>query len=427
MSEDQHWFAMELHSVRLAKPALDPENFERKDLAVSVNDMLRSPIAPPLGAPSAPDQRDRSSELVRTHDALNEEVRSLMRTRSTLVDEISALRGNVQEAARQGQTFDRFAEGNRRFFERVLEREVARTAREANGRFSMSCLRVQQGLPDWFPGFLVQFTRASDFYVRSGAREFLLFLHGAGGLGRRVFASRLSQSLEIARRHHRTDVEIFVGSATYPSDAIEPRLLISTARERLGPVDPETLPRPPVPGELEPIFQLLPPQGKVFDRPDHRSRVRRSLEEAAANGASGEVVVRSKEVVGRVYMCHGKVAWAHCSSRAISLTEYLVRSCGADPEEVRFAYEYCKKSGGNFAETLIEFGTFDRFTMRQVLQRHLRAHMEAVMQLPAPEVLFLPQNRRYHSDLLFDLEGLMPRAGDAQPRQHIVEKLARRQ
>ena len=140
--------------------------------------MIRSPIAPPAGATLILDEEERERhELVRTQQALAAEVRDLMRTRSTLAGEIDLLRAEAQQLAKGGTNFERFIKSNRRFFERVLEREVARTSRDVNGRFSTVILTLNSPMPRWFVGFISQMTRASDLCVRSGAGEFWLFLH----------------------------------------------------------------------------------------------------------------------------------------------------------------------------------------------------------------------------------------------------------
>jgi hypothetical protein len=385
----------------------------------------RSPIAPPAGARLAWEEEAREQqELVRTKAALVEELRALSRTRSTILDEIDVLRGEAQRLVREGTGFERFTRSNRRHFERALEREVHRTARDVNGRFSTVILSVQGRMPAWFISFLTQTMRASDLCVRADANELWVFLHAAGGLGRRVFLSRLAQGLDVAGRHHKAQLEVDVGASTFPADGDTPRALMDRARDRMLTLSARPLPAP-APGPTA-GFELMPPAGLPLDEPRAaRPRVLQSLEDAARDGGSGEVVVRAEDVVGRVYICRGQIAWAHCSNKAMPLTEFLIHACGADPEEVQFAYEYCKKSGGNFAETLIEFGTFTRHGMREALRRHLRAHLRAVLRLPTPEVLFLPQNRKYHSDLLFPLEELAAEDEQEERRNAIVSALKR--
>ncbi len=369
-----------------------------------------------------------------TFASVNADIEELRRERTLLRNEVDTLRAETEYLlALHGR--EAIAGFNRRSFERALEREVSRASREADARFSI--IRVNLGeVPGWFPGFILQLVRICDICARTDRHEFTVFLHGAGGLGRRLFLRRFGKALDAAEGHHQNGARLAIeaGGATYPSDAETPKELLDAAAENRKALpreneNPRRQSRRARGRGEAPSDRVLsvPPNGvsarPAPRRPDPRE-VLTALEEAAAQHASGEVVVRSQDVVGRVYLHRGRVAWAHCTSRNMSLAEFLISEWGADEDDIRFAFTHCRQSGGNFAETLIEFGMLERTEMRRVLECHIRAHLEAVRELPNPDVLFLPQSRVYNSDLLFDLDEVID--SDRPAAELIIEALRRK-
>lgn len=354
-------------------------------------------------------------QMLYTRQALSEEIRELLVQRSRLSDELDALHvARVQYAVDDDGEAE--AAYNRRFFTRVLEREAHRCSREVGARFSMLHLSTDLSPPKWFADFIIKTIRLSDLAVKVSPTSWWIYLCGAGGLGRRMFLARFARNLKAAQEYHLTDLSIRVGGATYPVDGDVIADLIEKAEDRQTELNVHgdlsllsvEAPRRPLSSRVE----LLPPDGFVESEETQAdpNRVLDAIKAALAGGQAGELVVRSSSVVGRVYLYAGKIAWAHCSARDMSLAEYLVSVRGVDPEEIKFAYEHCRQTGANFAETLIEFGTFERDEMRAVLGQHLRAHLQTVLTLPDPELLFLPQNRVYNSELLFPLSSLINQA-----------------
>lgn len=367
--------------------------------------------------------------------AIGADIDALRREKTLLLNEVDTLRAETEYLlALHGR--EAIAGFNRRSFERALDREVARASREADARFSIVRLTLGE-VPGWFPGFILQLVRICDICARTDRHEFALFLHGAGGLGRRLFLRRFSKALEAAEGHHQNGARVRVeaGGATYPTDAETPKELFDAAADdrRLLPREADKN-RRPAPSRRSPrrtqsrtdLVLSVPPNGvparPAPRRPDPRE-VLSAIEDACDQQASGEVVVRSQEVVGRVYIHRGRLAWAHCTSRNMSLAEFLITEWGADADDVRFAFTHCRQSGGNFAETLIEFGMLERDEMRSVLECHIRAHLEAVRELPQPDVLFLPQSRVYNSDLLFDLDEVV---SDERPASEVIIEALRK-
>ena len=255
---------------------------------------------------------------------LRSDIESLRREKTLLLNEVDTLLAETEYLlSLHGR--EAVAGFNRRSFERAVDREVARASREADARFSI--VRFQLGeVPGWFPGFVLQLVRVCDICARTDRHEFAIFLHGAGGLGRRLFLRRFCKALEAAEGHHQNGARLHVdaGVATYPTDADTAKELLDAATADRKPLlrddeQPRRQPSRRAPARTPTRTDLVlsvPPSGVTARpaprRPDPRE-VLHALEEACAQMASGEVVVRSQEVVGRIYIHRGRVAWAHCT------------------------------------------------------------------------------------------------------------------
>lgn len=334
-----------------------------------------------------------------------DEMEDLQLERDLLRSEVEALRGEVEYLlALSGKEplSDHIA--RRRFVSR-LEEEIARASRFESARFCVVAVSVDGQLAKALQPWLKKTVRAGDLLVRGSRSMFLAFLHGAGALGRLRFEQRLFAALSAYEAHHKVTLSVRVGCALYPRDGRTPRALISATQQ------PESFASnvPPVDArEATGMERLAAPSRD----PAHRHVVEEALRARLNNESlQGELVVRSLEGIGRVYVHHGRIAWAHCSSStspgARSLTEAIVRSQGASLKDVRDAFVTCKERGTNIAEHLIDEGVVSRATMRGILASHIQAHLLGVLTLSSPEVLFLPQSRSYGSDLLFAADELL--------------------
>ncbi|MBX7116310.1 MAG: hypothetical protein K1X64_18435 [Myxococcaceae bacterium] len=131
-------------------------------------------------------------------------------------------------------------------------------------------------------------------------------------------------------------------------------------------------------------------------------------------GSSGELVVRGQEDHGRVFLVQGRIAWAYQQGQRETLSSQLV-SDGliSDNDRVR-VFEECRHTRRNFCEVLIGLGLVDRETVRERLRRYVAGCLYAVFSWQTPEALFIPQERKYSSDLLFVWQELLG-VGTEQP------------
>ncbi len=336
-----------------------------------------------------------------------DDVEDLLLERELLLAEVEALRGEVEYLLALGgkePLSDHIA--RRRFLTR-LEDEVARAARIESARFTVVAIDVDGGAPKSLVPHVRRVVRSGDLLVRASRSMFLALLHEAGPLGRKRFEDRLFKALSLHEQQTSLTLSVRVRSALYPRDgatAVELIKATQTAGFTSAPSSTAftTMVPPADPRRAEGVRRL-----KKGDGP---GTAEAALRECLLKDIEGEVVVRGKDGVGRVYVHHGQVAWAHCSSSsspgARSLTEAVVRAQGASLKDVRDAFSRCRASGQNIAEHLIEAGVVSREMMRSILGRHIQAHLIGVMTLEEPEVLFLPQTRPYGSALLFSVDEL---------------------
>lgn len=135
-------------------------------------------------------------------------------------------------------------------------------------------------------------------------------------------------------------------------------------------------------------------------------RCRAALVEALRHPTGGEVVVRSGDIVGRIFVHRGDIAWAYSTAMKGTLLQALERE-GLDPKAIRSAFDQCRVSGRNFGEELVRLGMLDRVRMREVLRLHVRERLRSIVSLPDANVLFAPADRAYQSDFTFSLRELL--------------------
>ncbi|MCY1032020.1 hypothetical protein OV207_11175 [Corallococcus sp. BB11-1] len=131
------------------------------------------------------------------------------------------------------------------------------------------------------------------------------------------------------------------------------------------------------------------------------------LHEALESKLGGEVVVKSTTVSGRIFVVERKVAWTVLTGPgARSFSTALIDARLVSREDVEQVMAECRKSGGNFCETLVAWGLVERDTLRELLCRHLGGQLDALLGLTEVQALFVPQPRSYSSQMTFKLDEL---------------------
>jgi CheY-like chemotaxis protein len=122
----------------------------------------------------------------------------------------------------------------------------------------------------------------------------------------------------------------------------------------------------------------------------------------------GELVVRSGDVIGRVYFHRGSIAWAHVSGETDTLLSLLhAQGCISAVDAEAVVLE-CRRTGRSFDEVLTDWKLVDRPSLRESARRWVSSKVISVLVLEYSAVMFMPQDRSYRGDLLFSLEELLP-------------------
>ncbi len=131
------------------------------------------------------------------------------------------------------------------------------------------------------------------------------------------------------------------------------------------------------------------------------------LQEVAKTRYNGEVIVKCAEKTGRIFVYHGSVAWVVASTFRRTLIHCLTDHTDIDSEELQAVFQECKKSGKNFAETLIEWELVDRDALRHLLLAHIARAFADIVSWPDTDVMFVQEHREYQSNLIYDLDELL--------------------
>ncbi|MFY0533885.1 hypothetical protein [Nannocystis pusilla] len=137
-----------------------------------------------------------------------------------------------------------------------------------------------------------------------------------------------------------------------------------------------------------------------------------ALAEAHAS-PGGDLLLRSRGEVGRVFFHAGRVAWVHLSSETGSLHDLLSDLPDVRADDVNAVLEECFTAGRHFADVLIEWEIVTAPELEARLRRWLAAKLQRLFARRHDVVMFVPQQRRYTSGMTFALAELLPTpAGD---------------
>lgn len=179
------------------------------------------------------------------------------------------------------------------------------------------------------------------------------------------------------------EVSLSKGASLYLEKPVDPRLLIDVLRYYCE-VDEVSGARA---STVDPLLQ--------------------TLLEAVSSGSGGEVVVRSQQQVGHVFFVGGKCAWAFVSGDTGNLAADLIEQADLDREDLQTAFEECKASGSNFAETLIEWGLIDSARLRAILLDRIAHCIREMFGWSEIQTMFVPKQRSYSSGLLYSIEEVL--------------------
>jgi DNA-binding response OmpR family regulator len=199
--------------------------------------------------------------------------------------------------------------------------------------------------------------------------------------------------------------------------ALQPYIVLLTAKSkreealeglRVGADD--FLSKPVAPDML--IARLSPAGRRPTPGQSQSRAVAQALFRARDEG-DGELIVKDGELTARVLFHGRRIAWAHVSDDRNALLDILAPELGIDTQTAHEVVAECRRTGARLSDTLVSFGLVDRARLREHLLDWTKRKIRTILGFRKPELLFLPQRRRYSEDLLFDLEELL--SDDVQP------------
>jgi CheY-like chemotaxis protein len=154
----------------------------------------------------------------------------------------------------------------------------------------------------------------------------------------------------------------------------------------------------------------------VPEEPVNSQAVLQPMMEAASHHSGGEIVVSSKDKVGKVFFFEGRLAWAHVSSDDCGLARDLVEYAGLSKSDLKNVFEECRSTERNFAETLVESGFIDGPKMRELLLDRVVRCLLQMSDWESPKALFLPKHRTYKGELLYPLDEVIDAMSNPTPK-----------
>jgi CheY-like chemotaxis protein len=150
------------------------------------------------------------------------------------------------------------------------------------------------------------------------------------------------------------------------------------------------------------------PGARAFPR--SAETLRAALESAAEGRLDGEVIVRRGVDYGRTFFVAGQVAWAVASTTGQTLMSLLTERTDLGAEDLRGVFEECRRTGRNFAQTLVEWGLLGEDTVRALLLEHVAVGVARMLTWRDADVMVVPEKRTYGSSLLFALGDVLDAA-----------------
>jgi len=193
--------------------------------------------------------------------------------------------------------------------------------------------------------------------------------------------------------------------------ALQPYIVLLTAKSkreevleglRVGADD--FLSKPAAPDVL---IARLSPAGRRPAPGQSQSRVIAQALFRARDQGDGELIVKDGGLSARVLFYGRQVAWAHVSDDRNALLDILAPEVGIDTDTAHEVVAECRRTGARLSDTLVNFGLIDRARLREHMLSWTKRKVHTILGFSKPEILFLPQRRRYSEDLLFDLEELL--------------------
>jgi DNA-binding NarL/FixJ family response regulator/predicted regulator of Ras-like GTPase activity (Roadblock/LC7/MglB family) len=147
--------------------------------------------------------------------------------------------------------------------------------------------------------------------------------------------------------------------------------------------------------------------------------VLQALREAIRSGLDGELVVRSGQKTGRVFITGGGVGWAYANTTQQTLASLIASRASIPMEELLQVVEECRRTRQPFGRTLNSRGLVDEPALRRHLFDHTALGLSHILSWEAPEAVLLPTKKlSRNNNVRFQLDEILraaARVADAAP------------
>ena len=138
-----------------------------------------------------------------------------------------------------------------------------------------------------------------------------------------------------------------------------------------------------------------------------RDEVVNACLEASKESADGEVVVRSRDAVGRIFFSAGKAAFATHSKGTGVFMNLLRERSGLEREKLEEVATLCRREGLNIIDALVERALLDEETMKDILLASISMTISDMLSWRPCKALFLPVARPFEGNFSFRFEDVL--------------------
>jgi CheY-like chemotaxis protein len=124
----------------------------------------------------------------------------------------------------------------------------------------------------------------------------------------------------------------------------------------------------------------------------------------AARSTGGVVVTREGARVGRVFLTHGRVAWAHVSGEPSGVRAVLGDHLFLTDHDVEAILTECRTTQKHFAEVLVGWGLVTERTMQECMRSYLARRVAQMQGFGDARAMFLPEPRVLRAGPTFALD-----------------------
>lgn len=129
------------------------------------------------------------------------------------------------------------------------------------------------------------------------------------------------------------------------------------------------------------------------------------------NADNGELIIRKDDLIGRIHVVDGAIAWIHTDGHGGYLTDLLLERVEIPRDELSRLLMRCRRDGTPLGEALIAAGAIARAQFEEILLEHTRRQLLVTLEYPRPgAMVFLPARQRLSVQRVFTVDEVVGEA-----------------